>query len=114
MSMKQIISVLKPHLAEKVLEALKDEPLEACTVHEVKGYGRQKNYLSDYQAGEYSLAYIPKVQLSAWVEDDRVEAVERIIADVARSGRMGDGKIFTLPITEPISIDSYPIAGDES
>jgi len=111
--MKQIIAVLRPHQMERVLEALKNESLEACTVHAVKGYGRQKNYLSEYQSGEYSLAYIPKVQLTAWIDEDRVEAVERIISETARSGRLGDGKILTLPVGEPISIEPLPSEDEE-
>ena len=95
--MKEILAVLKPFLAERVLEALKLAPLEACTVREVKGYGRQKSYLDQYGDSEYSLAFLPKVEICLWVEDGRVEeVVERIVA-VARTGRMGDGKIFVLP-----------------
>ncbi len=92
-----MIAIVKPFLAERVLEALRLAPLEACTVREVKGYGRQKSYLDQYGESEYSLAFLPKVEIQLWVEDARVaEVVERITA-VARSGRMGDGKIFVLP-----------------
>lgn len=98
--MKEVIAVVKPFLAEQVLEALKFAPLEACTVREVKGYGRQKSYLDQYGDSEYSLAFLPKVEIQLWVEDDRVgDVVERITA-VARTGRMGDGKIFVLPAVE--------------
>ena len=98
--MKQIIAVVKPYLAEKVLEALKHAPIEACLVHEVKGYGRQKNYLDEYRGSEYSLAYLPKVELTLWVEDPRVDEVLRSLVEVARTGRMGDGKIFVMPVLE--------------
>lgn len=97
--MKQVIAVVKPFLAEKVLEALKRAPLEAVSVREVKGYGRQKNYLDQYQGSEYSLAFLPKVEIMLWVDDNRVEEIIRKIVEVARSGRMGDGKIFVLPTT---------------
>ena len=98
--MKQVIAVVKPFLAEKVLEALRLAPLEACTVREVKGFGRQKSYLDQYGDSEYSLVFLPKVEISLWVDDARVdEVVERIVA-VARTGRMGDGKIFVLPAAE--------------
>jgi nitrogen regulatory protein PII len=98
--MKEVIAVVKPFLAERVLEALKLAPLEACTVREVKGYGRQKSYLDQYGESEYSLAFLPKVEIQLWVEDARVaEVIERITA-AARTGRMGDGKIFVLPATE--------------
>lgn len=95
--MKQVVAIVKPYLVEKVLEALRHAPLEACGVREVKGYGRQKSYLDEYRGSEYSLAFLPKVEMTLWVDDLRVEEVVRTIVDVARTGRMGDGKIFVLP-----------------
>ena len=95
--LKQVIAIIKPFLAEKVLEGLRRAPLEACSVREVKGYGRQKSYLDQYTDSEYSLAFLPKVEITLWVDDSRVEEVLRKIVEVARTGRMGDGKIFVLP-----------------
>jgi nitrogen regulatory protein PII len=95
--MKQVIAVVKPFLAEKVLDALRRAPLEACSVREVKGYGRQKSYLDQYGDTEYSLAFLPKVEINFWVDDARSEEVVRKIVEVARTGRMGDGKIFVVP-----------------
>lgn len=100
--MKQVIAIVKPFLAEKVLESLKRAPLEACSVREVKGYGRQKSYLDQYADSEYSLAFLPKVEISLWVDDRRVEEIVRKIVDVARTGRMGDGKIFVVPTAEQV------------
>jgi nitrogen regulatory protein P-II 1 len=94
---KQVIAIVKPFLAEKVLESLKRAPLEACSVREVKGYGRQKSYLDQYGDTEYSLAFLPKVEITLWVDDNRVEEILRKIVEVARTGRMGDGKIFVIP-----------------
>lgn len=99
--MKQVIAIVKPFLAEKVLESLRLAPLEACSVREVKGYGRQKNYLDQYGDSEYSMAFLPKVEISLWVDDARVDEVTRKIVEVARTGRMGDGKIFVLPALTP-------------
>jgi nitrogen regulatory protein PII len=98
--MKQVIAVVKPFLAEKVLEALRLAPLEACTVREVKGFGRQKSYLDQYGDSEYASAFLPKVEICLWVDDARVEEVVERIVTVARTGRMGDGKIFVLPAAE--------------
>ena len=98
--MKQIVAIVKPYLAEKVLEGLKRAPLEACSVREVKGYGRQKSYLDQYGESEYSLAFLPKVEINLWVDDSRAEEIIRRIVEVARTGRMGDGKIFVLPASE--------------
>ena len=103
--MKQIVAIVKPYLAEKVLESLKRGPLEAVSVREVKGYGRQKSYLDQYGDSEYSLAFLPKVELILWVDDVRAEEVLRKIVEVARTGRMGDGKIFVLPATQVDAID---------
>ena len=98
--MKQIVAIVKPYLAEKVLESLKRAPLEAVSVREVKGYGRQKSYLDQYGDSEYSLAFLPKVEIILWVDDSRAEEILRKIVDVARTGRMGDGKIFVLPAAQ--------------
>jgi nitrogen regulatory protein P-II 1 len=98
---KQIVAVVKPFLVEKLLESLRRAPLEACSVREVKGYGRQKSYLDQYSDSEYSQAFLPKVEVTLWVEDARSEEIVRKIIEVTRTGRMGDGKIFVLPAVTP-------------
>ena len=95
--MKQIIAIVKPFLVEKILDALRRAPLEAVSVREVKGMGKQKSYLDRYADSEYALTFLPKVEITLWVDDSRAEDVARKIVDVARTGRMGDGKIFILP-----------------
>jgi nitrogen regulatory protein P-II 1 len=95
---KHILAIIKPFLAERVLDGLKRAPLEALSVREVKGYGRQKSYLDQYGDTEFSLAFLPKIEISMWVDDSRVEEIVRTIVQVARTGRMGDGKIFVLPV----------------
>jgi nitrogen regulatory protein PII len=95
--MKEIIAIVKPFLAEKVLASLSRIPVEALTVREVKGYGKQKNYLTEYADNEYSMAFLPKVEICLWIEDERVEEVLRLVVEVGRTGRMGDGKVFVLP-----------------
>jgi nitrogen regulatory protein P-II 1 len=102
--MKQIIAVVKPFLAEKVVKVLRRAPLEALTVREVRGYGRQKRYLDQYEQSEYALAFLPKVEIEAWVEDSRAAEVVERIEQVARTGRMGDGKVLVLPVArfEPL------------
>lgn len=96
--MKQVIAVVKPYLVEEVLDALKLLAIEACGISEVKGYGRQKNYLDEYRGSEYSMAYLPKVEIKLWVDDAGLEEVLRRVIEVSRTGRMGDGKIFVLPM----------------
>ena len=97
--MKQIIAIVRPFQAEGILEALQTSPVEAYTVRELKGFGRQKNYLQDYSdsPSEFSRAYLPKVEIDVWVEAYRAEEVIQMIVEIARTGRMGDGKIFVLP-----------------
>jgi len=99
--MKQVIAIVKPFLAEKILEGLRRSPLEAVEVCEVKGMSRQKSYLDQYAESEYSMAFLPKVQITAWVDESRAEEIIRRLVEIARTGRMGDGKIFVL------SADSY-------
>jgi nitrogen regulatory protein PII len=96
--MKQIIAIVKPFLVEKVLDALHLAPVEALVVREVKGFSRQKSYLDQYAETEYSLAFLPKVEIRLWVDDARAEEMLRKIATVARTGRIGDGKILLLPV----------------
>jgi nitrogen regulatory protein P-II 1 len=96
---KQIVAIVKPFLVEELLEGLRRAPLEACSVREVKGYGRQKSYLDQYTDSEYSLAFLPKVEVTLWVDDARAEEIVRKIVEISRTGRMGDGKILILPAT---------------
>jgi nitrogen regulatory protein PII len=96
--MKQLTIVVKPFCAEAVLRALADLDVTSCVVREAKGYSRQKGYLTRYAGSEYSMAFLPKVEISVCVNDDRVEEVTDRIVAVARTGRMGDGKIFVLPL----------------
>jgi nitrogen regulatory protein P-II 1 len=109
--MKQIVAIVKPYLAEKVLDGLKRAPLEAFSVREVKGYGRQKSYLDQYGDTEYSMAFLPKVEIVLWVDDARVEEIVRKIVEVARTGRMGDGKILVLPVLAYESITDIAAEG---
>lgn len=95
--MKQIIAVVKPYLAEQVLEGLRRAPLEALWVHEVKGVGKQKSYLDQYAGGDDDFEFLPKVELGMMVDDARAEEVVERLVEIARTGRMGDGKIFVMP-----------------
>ncbi len=104
-AVKQVIAIVKPFLAEKVLESLRRAPLEALSVREVKGYGRQKSYLDQYKDSEYSQTFLPKVEITLWVDDIRAEEIIRKIVAVARTGRIGDGKIFVLGVSEFTTID---------
>lgn len=98
--MKQIVAVVKPYLAERVLEGLRRAPLEALWVHEVKGVGKQKSYLDQYTGGDAeAFDFLPKVELVMMVAESRAEEVIERLVEIARTGRMGDGKIFVMPAT---------------
>jgi nitrogen regulatory protein P-II 1 len=97
---KQIIAIVKPFLAEKVLDSLSLAPLEALHVREVKGYGRQKSSLDRYGDSEFSMAFLPKVEIAMWVDDSRAEEILRKVQTAARTGRIGDGKIMMLSTVE--------------
>jgi nitrogen regulatory protein PII len=99
--MKQLTIVVKPFRAEAVLQVLADLGVSACVAREAKGYSRQKGYLDRYAGSEYSMAFLPKVEISAWVSDARVDEVADRVTRIARTGRMGDGKIFVLDMAWP-------------
>lgn len=107
--MKQIIAIVQPFMAEKVLKSLADDSWEALSVREVKGYGRQKSYLDEYRGSEYAAAFLSKVMIILWVEDPEVEQVVRTIVRTARTGRQGDGKIFILPVQAVAALQAEPI-----
>jgi nitrogen regulatory protein PII len=99
--MKQLTIVIKPFRAEAVLRAIADLEVIACVVREAKGYSRQKGYLDHYVGSEYSMAFLPKVEISIWVSDQRVNETADRIVKAARTGRMGDGKILVLDMNYP-------------
>ncbi|MFM7975310.1 MAG: P-II family nitrogen regulator [Pirellula sp.] len=98
-SCKLILAVIRPHLVESLLNGLKLAPIEAITIKEVKGFGRQKNMLDQYTGGDFDLAFLPKVELSIWVDTLRLEEVVELIETLCKTGRMGDGKIMVIADT---------------
>ena len=98
--MKQVLVIVKPFLAERVLEAISDLQVDTLAVHEVKGYGRQKSYLDASTEQDRSLAFLPKVEIHCWVKDSQVDYLINSVSEVARTGRMCDGKIFILPVAQ--------------
>ena len=98
--MKQIVAIVKPFLAERVIQACGDLPIEELIAREVKGYGRQKNYLENYRSNEYVHAFVAKVEITIWLEAQYVEEAIEKLKSVSRTGRLGDGKIMVLPLHE--------------
>src|SRR5439155_24411283 len=99
--MKMLTLVVRPFRAEAVLKAIGELEVNACLVQEAKGYSRQKNYLDRYLGSEYSMAFLPKVEISVWVSDQRAQEVADKIVRAARTGRIGDGKIFVADVSWP-------------
>ena len=102
---KQLVVVVKPFRAEAVLRAVAELGVSACAVREAKGYGRQKGYLDRYRGSEYSTAYLPKVEITIWVAADKYDELANRIAKVARTGRIGDGKVFVVPRAWPGALE---------
>jgi nitrogen regulatory protein P-II 2 len=94
--MKQFTIVVKPFRAEAVLQVVAELDVVSCVVREAKGYSRQKGYLDRYAGSEYSMAFLPKVEIIVSVADDQAEETADCIVRAARTGRIGDGKIFVL------------------
>lgn len=103
--MKQLTIVVKPFRAEAVLRAIAEMGVSACAVREAKGYGRQKGYLDRYRGGEFSTAYLPKVEISVWVSTETYPELAEKVAKAARTGRIGDGKVFVVPAAWPEPIE---------
>ncbi len=103
--MRQLTIVVKPFRAEAVLQVVAEMGVAACSVREAKGYGRQKGYLDRYRGSEYGAAYLPKVEITVWVADDQAAELADRAARAARTGRIGDGKIFVVPTAWPDPIE---------
>ena len=103
--MKQLTIVVKPFRAEAVLRAIADLDVIACVAQEAKGYSRQKGYLDRYVGSEYSMAFLPKVEISVWVSDDKAEEAAQCIVKSARTGRIGDGKVFVVNMGWPEALE---------
>jgi nitrogen regulatory protein P-II 2 len=100
-----VVIVVRPFVAEAVLRACAEFGVSAGVVREAKGYGRQKGYLDRYRGSEYSTAYLPKVEIAVWVPVERYTDFAQKVAKVARTGRIGDGKVFAVPTAWPHAID---------
>ncbi|MFZ1110711.1 MAG: P-II family nitrogen regulator [Rhodomicrobium sp.] len=102
--MKLVIAIIKPFKLEEVRQALDGLGIEGLTVSEVKGYGRQKGHTEIYRGAEYEVSFIPKVKIELVVPTDAVEKVIEAISSVAKTGQIGDGKIFVLPVEQTVRI----------
>jgi len=102
--MKKIEAIIKPFKLDDVKNSLAEVGIQGITISEVKGFGRQKGHTELYRGAEYTIDFLPKVKIEIIVPDEKVEKVVEIIQAAAKTGRIGDGKIFILPCEEVIRI----------
>ena len=102
--MKMVTAIIKPFKLEEVRQALDEAGILGLTVTEVKGYGRQKGHTEIYRGAEYEVSFVPKVKIEAVVPSKSVEHVIEIITSRAKTGQIGDGKIFVSPIEQTVRI----------
>ncbi|WP_265529340.1 P-II family nitrogen regulator [Sphingomicrobium marinum] len=102
--MKKVEAIIKPFKLDDVKDALSDVGVSGMTVTEVKGFGRQKGHTELYRGAEYVVDFLPKVKVETVVEDDQVHRVIEAIENAAKTGRIGDGKIFVSPIETAVRV----------
>ncbi|TGY89569.1 P-II family nitrogen regulator [Marinicauda algicola] len=102
--MKKIEAIIKPFKLDDVKEALQEIGLQGMTVTEAKGFGRQKGHTELYRGAEYVVDFLPKIKIELVVADNRVDAAIEAIQNAAQTGRIGDGKIFVMPVETAIRI----------
>jgi len=102
--MKLIVAIIKPFKLEEVKEALAGVAVQGMTVTEVKGFGRQKGHTEVYRGSEYTVDFLPKVKVEIVVADEIVAKVIAAIGQSAKTGKIGDGKIFVMPVDEAVRI----------
>ena len=102
--MKKIEAIIKPFKIEEVKDALSELGIEGMTVTEVKGFGRQKGHTEIYRGSEYTVDFLPKIKLELVLADAVVESAIKAIVEAAKTGKIGDGKVFVLPVENAIRI----------
>jgi nitrogen regulatory protein P-II 1 len=102
--MKKVEAIIKPFKLDEVKEALSKEGIQGMTVSEVKGFGRQRGHTELYRGAEYVVDFLPKVKIEILVDDEKAGVVTETILTAARTGRIGDGKIFILPVEDAVRI----------
>ena len=107
-----VTAIVKPFMLEEVKAALKDLGVAGATVSEVQGYGRQGGKTETFRGSEYALDFVPKVRIEALVADDEVDAVITAIGDAARTGKIGDGKVWSTPVGRVMRVRTAEMGDD--
>ncbi len=110
--MKLVVAVVKPHKLEAVTDALHDMDVAGMTITEVRGHGRQRGHSEVYRGGEYRVDFVPKVKLEVLTSSDQAEKVANTIIEAARTGKIGDGKLWIQPVEIAVRIRTGDIGDD--
>lgn len=102
--MKKIEAIIRPFKLEEVKEALVEEGIRGLTISEVRGYGRQKGHTETYRGSEYRIEFVPKIKIEVIIEDSKVEKIVDAILKTAKTGQVGDGKIFIYHVEDVVRI----------
>jgi nitrogen regulatory protein P-II 1 len=102
--MKKIVAIIKPFKIDEVKDALTSIDINGMTISEVKGYGRQKGHTEVYRGAEYVIDFLPKIKIEIIVDADQVDQVIETVVESARTGKIGDGKIFVLPVEQIVRV----------
>jgi len=109
---KLIVAVVKPHRLDEVKEALRDVGVNGLTTTEVEGFGRQRGHTEVYRGAEYQVDFVPKVKVEVLCDDDQVQAVVEAVTAAARTGKIGDGKIWVVPVEQVVRIRTGEMGPD--
>ncbi|RIK10497.1 MAG: P-II family nitrogen regulator [Acidobacteria bacterium] len=102
--MKQVVAVIKPHKLDDVKDALKEAGIQGMTVVDAKGFGRQRGQTEVYRGAEYEIEFIPKIRIELVVAESQLDAAVEAIRSAAQTGKIGDGKIFVIPVERALRI----------
>lgn len=102
--MKMVVAIIRPHKLQEVKEALVEAGIRGMTVSEVRGYGRQRGHVERFRGSEYTVDLVPKVKIEIVLRDEQVEEAINVIISAARTGEIGDGRIFVIPVEDSIKI----------
>ena len=102
--MKLIVGIIKPFKVDDVKDALKELGVQGLTVSDVQGFGRQRGHTEVYRGAEYTIDFVPKVRIEILVDDDDVERVTTKLVETARTGKIGDGKVWVVPVEDVVRI----------
>ena len=110
--MKKVEAIIKPFKLDEVKEALHESGVQGLTVTEVKGFGRQKGHTEVYRGSEYTIDFVPKLKIEVVTDDDQVDAIVTKISESARTGEIGDGKIFVSDMGEAVRIRTGEVGSE--